>query len=84
METDPLPAEEAIDFVQDCKRAGRKVLGVERLFLHKGTYTLDLEAIADFTMTPNVPRDLSEDAEAACVFIRSSAKKDSVFSIIFE
>lgn len=84
METDPLPAKEAIDFIQDCKRAGRKVLGVDRLFLHQGTYTLDLDAIADFTMTPYVPRDLEEDAEAACVFIRANAKRDSVFSIIFE
>ncbi|NBB51912.1 hypothetical protein GVN24_26875 [Rhizobium sp. CRIBSB] len=84
METDPLLPEIAVDFIQKCKRTGRKVLGVDRLFLRQGTFILDLEAIADFTMDPNGVRDLGADADAACAFIRSSTTKDSVFTITVE
>jgi hypothetical protein len=84
MQTDPLSAEKAIAFIQDCKRDGLRVLGVERLFLRQGAYVLDLEAIADFTMAPDVTRDLEEDADAACVFIRSNLKQDSLFLIVFK
>ncbi len=65
METDPLPPEMAVDFVQNCKRTGRKVLGVDRLFLRQGSYILDLESIADFTMSPDTVRDLGADADDA-------------------
>ena len=60
------------------------MLGVERLFLRQGAYVLDLEAIADFTMAPDVTRDLEEGADAACVFIRSNVKQDSLFLIVFK
>jgi hypothetical protein len=84
METDPLLPEMAVDFVQTCKRTGRKLLGVDRLFLREGQYILDLEAIADFTMSPDTARDPDADADAACEFIRSITTKDSVFTITVE
>lgn len=57
METEPLLPNQAIEFIRKCQIDGKKILGIDRMFLIEGDFTLDLEEIADFTMTPEIPRN---------------------------
>lgn len=64
------PASKALNFIETCKSETKKILGIDRVFLRDGSFILDLEAIVDFTMTPELPRSMQSDADAACAFIR--------------
>ena len=84
METEPLTPNQAIDFIIKCKIDGKKILGVDRIFLNEGNFTLDLEEIADFTMTPEIPRNFEADADAACGFIRQATTENSYFTVVYD
>lgn len=84
METPPLSPEQAIAFIKKCKEEQKRILGVDRIFLVDGNYIGDLEEIADFTMIPEVPRDLQADANAACEFIKNSKTENSYFAVVYE
>lgn len=84
METEPLAPNKAIEFIRKCKIDGKKILGVDRIFLTAGDFTLDLEEIADFTMTPGIPRNFEADADAACEFIKQATTENSYFTVVYD
>lgn len=83
METDPLSPNAAVNFIKECKAEGRKILGIDRIFLVEGRFIPDLEEIADFTMAPDMPRNLEADADAACEFIRQTTTENSYFTVVY-
>jgi hypothetical protein len=84
METDPLIPAMAIEFIKKCKIEGKKILGVERIFLIEGNFIPDLEGIIDFTMEPALQRNPASDADSASEFIRQATTENSYFTVVYK
>lgn len=82
METDPMPMQNALAFIEQCKLDGFRILGMDRFYAHAGKVQPDLGGIADFTMGGR--QGSLGDADMACAFIRSIATDHSLFTVTFD
>lgn len=84
METEPLTMGQAIDFIAECRLTGRRILGVERLYLDRGALVLDPSNIADFSSAFATDRRDFDYWSSAIDFISGISSEINYFLVVVE